>query len=354
MVAVAAAGGAGGAGEPPGARGSLVTALGSMWSALVLGLLAAIFAWIWYGGAGEKPPAEEEEEREQEACEPRAGEEETASGYCLEDQVPVYESKEQILEERASENLQNIPVMEEVNYVHGILDETCQHTVAELVSSKSSRPGSLGIHTSEVTEGKGQGIAKENIKNQLTCPLSQEENGHLSQPLGIKLADLWKQEVNHHTAVDSACDSLACKVNEELEQHSTNLISEEVVKSGLVETEVKSSEGDVKIKQVAAVSPMPQNVYVTFKVHYITDSDVQLIAVTGDHKNLGVWETYIPLKCDKDGFWSDSISLPADTRVVWKFVMVENGKIKRWEECSNRSLETGNDDKEVYQWWGYL
>ncbi|XP_030046437.1 starch-binding domain-containing protein 1 [Microcaecilia unicolor] len=362
---MAATGDAGGAGEspvqPPGSRGSLVTALNSMWSALVLGILAAIFAWFWFGGSGEKPPAaQEEEEREQEACEPRAGEEETATGYCLEDQMPVYEVKEQILEESASKgNLQNIPTVEEAGREHGVLDETCQRTVAESVNclqgSESLRPGSLGLVTCDVTEAKGQGIAKESIKNLLfTCPDGQQEKGHLGQPLGRELADSWEQAVNHPAAVDGVCDSFTCKVNEEFEQHSSNLSSEEVAKSGLVEAEAKSPEGDGKIKQVAAISPMPQNIHVTFKVHYITQSDIQLIAVTGDHKNLGVWEAYIPLKCDKDGFWSDSIALPADTRVVWKFVMVENGKIKRWEECSNRSLETGHDDKEAHQWWGYL
>ncbi|OCT97297.1 hypothetical protein XELAEV_18009523mg [Xenopus laevis] len=96
-----------------------------------------------------------------------------------------------------------------------------------------------------------------------------------------------------------------------------------------------------KIKRVAAVQPMPHSIKVDFKVHYITNSDTQWLAVTGNNEKLGGWETFVLLKSGKDGFRSHSAILPADTNVEWKFVMVENGKIKRWEECSNRSLTTG-------------
>ncbi|XP_006010883.1 uncharacterized protein STBD1 [Latimeria chalumnae] len=109
---------------------------------------------------------------------------------------------------------------------------------------------------------------------------------------------------------------------------------------------------DPKSKQVLAVPPMPQNVNVTFQVHYITTSDAQLIAVTGNHEALGDWENFLLLKPNKDGFWSDSVLLPMNTRIEWKFVVVENGKIQRWEECCNRCLETSHEDIKAHQWWG--
>ncbi|NWY04166.1 STBD1 protein, partial [Nothoprocta ornata] len=112
-------------------------------------------------------------------------------------------------------------------------------------------------------------------------------------------------------------------------------------------------DGDLKAKRVAAVPPMFQNIHVTFRVHYITHSDAQLIGVTGDHECLGQWHSYVPLKHDKDGFWSESITLPVDTTVEWKFILVENGKVKRWEECSNRTLVTAHEDQMAHQWWGY-
>ncbi|XP_003414256.1 starch-binding domain-containing protein 1 [Loxodonta africana] len=121
-------------------------------------------------------------------------------------------------------------------------------------------------------------------------------------------------------------------------------------RSVLVESRVQ--EVDVKTKKVVEVFPEPQQVSITFQVHYITSTGEQFIAVTGDHESLGRWNTYIPLQYSKDGFWSHSVSLPANTVVQWKFVVVENGEVIRWEECSDRFLETGHEDKVVQEWWG--
>ncbi|XP_004703447.2 starch-binding domain-containing protein 1, partial [Echinops telfairi] len=107
----------------------------------------------------------------------------------------------------------------------------------------------------------------------------------------------------------------------------------------------------VEVKTVA-LFPEAQQVSVRFQVHYVTSPGEQLIAVTGDHERLGGWSTYIPLQGSKDGFWSRPIALPADTVVQWKFVVVEKGEVTRWEECSNRLLETGHEDKVVQEWWG--
>ncbi|XP_004596281.2 starch-binding domain-containing protein 1 [Ochotona princeps] len=116
--------------------------------------------------------------------------------------------------------------------------------------------------------------------------------------------------------------------------------------------EAGGREADVKPGRVVAASAEAQQVSIRFQVHYVTSTDVEFIAVTGDHEHLGRWNTYIPLHCNKDGLWSHSVLLPADTVVQWKFVLVENGGVTRWEECSNRVLETGRGDQVVHRWWG--
>ncbi|XP_061119834.1 uncharacterized protein stbd1 [Conger conger] len=103
----------------------------------------------------------------------------------------------------------------------------------------------------------------------------------------------------------------------------------------------------------AAVQPTTQTVAVSFCVHYITDSSFQLLAVTGNQQELGDWKEFVPLRRAKDGFWVSSVDLPADVHVEWKFVVVENGRIHRWEECSNRHLETGCENViHLHKWWG--
>uniref|UniRef100_A0A8C5LXP4 Starch-binding domain-containing protein 1 n=1 Tax=Leptobrachium leishanense TaxID=445787 RepID=A0A8C5LXP4_9ANUR len=120
------------------------------------------------------------------------------------------------------------------------------------------------------------------------------------------------------------------------------------------EADFKPIEGETaREKKVAAIQPMPQLVNIVFKVHYITHKDSQQLAVIGDHEGLGGWEDCNLMTYDKDGFWTHSVLLPSDTNVEWKFVMVEDGKIKRWEECANRSFKTGHDDTNAHMWWGH-
>ncbi|XP_074130771.1 starch-binding domain-containing protein 1 [Sminthopsis crassicaudata] len=116
--------------------------------------------------------------------------------------------------------------------------------------------------------------------------------------------------------------------------------------------DAQGQEAHLKTKRVAAVSPLSQQVSVQFQVHYVTTSAEAVVAVTGDHESFGSWLNYVPLQCGKDWFWSRSVPLPMDTALKWKFVVVENGSIVRWEECSNRYLETGNEDMVVHKWWG--
>lgn len=108
-------------------------------------------------------------------------------------------------------------------------------------------------------------------------------------------------------------------------------------------------------KRVLAVQPMPQNVNVTFRIHYLTLSPYQTVAVTGDQQELGLWKSVVPLERAKDGYWSCMVSLPAESHVEWKFVVLEKGEVCRWEECGNRLLYTGyGDDLLVHKWWGFL
>ncbi|XP_056586595.1 uncharacterized protein stbd1 [Triplophysa dalaica] len=109
-------------------------------------------------------------------------------------------------------------------------------------------------------------------------------------------------------------------------------------------------------KRVATVQPLPQQVHVTFRIHYITHSSSQLVAVTGSLQELGAWESFVPLHRAKDGFWANTVTLPMESQVEWKFVLVEDGKICRWEECGNRYLVFSGQDEELYlnKCWGCI
>lgn len=106
-------------------------------------------------------------------------------------------------------------------------------------------------------------------------------------------------------------------------------------------------------KKVVAVQPMPQKVSVTFRVQYRTQWPHQTVAVTGNHPELGGWKGFIPLEKVEEDHWSGVVSLPSDSQVEWKFVLLEQGQVCRWEECRNRLLDTGlADDLLVHTWWG--
>ncbi|KAL4617314.1 starch-binding domain-containing protein 1 [Arapaima gigas] len=54
-------------------------------------------------------------------------------------------------------------------------------------------------------------------------------------------------------------------------------------------------------------------------------------------------EESTPLECERD------------CQVEWKFVLIEDGKICRWEECCNRHLYTGHDEAiSLNKCWGYI
>ncbi|KAF7696849.1 uncharacterized protein stbd1 [Silurus meridionalis] len=118
---------------------------------------------------------------------------------------------------------------------------------------------------------------------------------------------------------------------------------------------VTKDEVDLLNKKVGTVLPMPQLVQVNFRVHYITHSTKQILAVTGNQQELGSWESFVPLRSIENGFWSCTISLPLDSQVEWKFILVEEGKIRRWEECENRYFVVSGQEEQIHlhKNWGY-
>lgn len=122
-----------------------------------------------------------------------------------------------------------------------------------------------------------------------------------------------------------------------------------------VPEDMMKDEGELMNKKIGTVFPMPQLVQVSFRVHYITQSPMQILAVTGNQQELGFWESFVPLRSVENGFWFCTISLPLDSQVEWKFILVEEGKIRRWEECENRYFAVTGQEEEIHldKNWGY-
>uniref|UniRef100_A0A8B9R5U8 Starch-binding domain-containing protein 1 n=1 Tax=Anas platyrhynchos TaxID=8839 RepID=A0A8B9R5U8_ANAPL len=279
-----------------------------LWPALVVGLLAALVAWLWYG-SGDGRGQESGGEAAGEAPRARAGED-----------APQHNHAES---SRAA----------------------CRAPEKELAKpcAAASEPDA-GEHPVDVRGGQA---------GQPRPPVGQASDGWCVMSSGGVCKDGSEEQLGQPAQV------------RDLDQEEWEVVSEhldwgEAGRNGSVEDSDSKEweqgdcpDGDLKAKRVAAVPPMFQNIHVTFRVHYITHSDAQLIGVTGDHECLGQWHSYVPLKYDKDGFWSESVSLPVDTKVEWKFILVENGKVTRWEECSNRTLVTEHEDRIAHQWWGH-
>ncbi|KAJ8007410.1 hypothetical protein DPEC_G00117210 [Dallia pectoralis] len=118
----------------------------------------------------------------------------------------------------------------------------------------------------------------------------------------------------------------------------------------------ESFDGGLHGKKMAAVLPIKhKSIRVRFSIHYHTHSPQQELAVTGNLPELGSWKGFVPLERGQGGFWVSSFLLPVERQVEWKFVLVEDGMIKRWEECVNRCLETGSGGEELVlsKWWGF-
>ncbi|XP_043920919.1 starch-binding domain-containing protein 1 [Protopterus annectens] len=181
--------------------------------------------------------------------------------------------------------------------------------------------------------------------------IKKKENYRLSE---LDLTNLESEEEKSAKKASEPCRKISANcVFEDLENKLQSQTSEYTPTGKVAFKSVNKINKENKRTLIAPTYPMPQNVLVNFRVHYITHTDSQQIAVTGSHDILGKWEKCISLKIDKDGFWSGNVLLPVDTRVEWKFVMVDSGKFSHWEECNNRFLETGFEDQEVHRCWGF-
>uniref|UniRef100_A0A8C6ZJ53 Starch binding domain 1 n=1 Tax=Nothoprocta perdicaria TaxID=30464 RepID=A0A8C6ZJ53_NOTPE len=314
-----------------------------LWPALLVALLAALAAWLWYGGADGR--GERGGEAEEAAAAPHRaglgaagppvrGPASTGSGF--EGQGGLGPGPQEDLAAAART---------ELNHVHSDgasrkLAETEPLLARQPVGSQEHPNEASRSHVGEPRPQKGQASDGWCVMSLAEAPAEvRKDTGEelLGPPMESRDLDHeeWEVVSEHQAWGDTAKSS------------STEDCDSKEWEQG------DCPEGDLKAKRVAAVPPMFQNIHVTFRVHYITHSDAQLIGVTGDHECLGQWHSYVPLKYDKDGFWSESITLPVDTTLEWKFILVENGKVKRWEECSNRTLVTAHEDQMAHQWWGY-
>ncbi|XP_034958999.2 starch-binding domain-containing protein 1 [Zootoca vivipara] len=305
----------GGGGEP----------VAGLWPALLVALVAALLAWLWYGRGDGK------------------GKEE--AGGSPQRQRGDRESLQRSYEPAVT--------------------ETKPINVSSAQEPVGNQLGPPGEHSSP--DVPGEFPEREQPAEESTTPLMNYKEYLRNEAFGYPTtAPQQSPEAEVHEASTSAeagapSDKHEERCVEQRHHHSVDHEEWEIVPehSAWREATRKSSVDDAsskdpeQAKRVAAVSPMPQTVHVTFRVHYITHSEAQLIAITGDHECLGQWHHYVPLRCDKDGFWSDSVVLPVDTRVEWKFIVVENGKVRRWEECDNRTLMTEHEDRVAHKWWGF-
>ncbi|XP_050176524.1 LOW QUALITY PROTEIN: starch-binding domain-containing protein 1 [Myiozetetes cayanensis] len=314
--------------------------------ALLVGLLAAVLAWFWYGGSDGRGEAEGGEAAAAGGEGPRrASGEPAATGDAAASAEPVRREVAAAVPgaPKPGEDLAAAP-REEINHVQS--------------GAVWGQPVEVEIPKQDATDARKH--ADDTAGSQAGEPgaqVGQASDGWCVMNLAGASEDDCKARSEEQSSQPAESRDLD---HEEWEVVSEHLVEGEAGKDGSVEDSDSREweqgdccDGDLKAKRVAAVPPMFQNIHVAFRVHYITHSEAQLIGVTGDHECLGQWHSYVPLKRDKDGFWSESISLPADTRLEWKFILVENGKVRRWEECGNRTLVTEHEDQIVHQWWGY-
>ncbi|XP_047422980.1 starch-binding domain-containing protein 1 isoform X1 [Sciurus carolinensis] len=343
--------------------------MGSVWSALLVGggLAGALFVWLLRGGPGDNGKDGDAALGEAAA----AGEDQDAGGGGLSpgSQKQELVTKPEHLQEsnghlisetkgrgnlqEASQGLQN-PSGEH-------WDNARQHAPAR------QNPGTHSVATSEIGNSRGYSQVS---RNESLESHTGEQRFQKEHDTPTKAATCFAQKMpssnllmNRATEVSLArLNSQDLTDHEDWEMVSRHSSWGDVGLGGSLEAsmdcgkstlvEARGWEMNGKTKKFAAMASESRQVNIRFQVHYITSTDRQFIAITGDHENLGRWKTYIPLHYHKDGFWSHSVFLPADTVVEWKFVLVENGGVTRWEECSNRLLETGHEDKVVQGLWG--
>uniref|UniRef100_A0ABM5GKI3 Starch-binding domain-containing protein 1 isoform X2 n=1 Tax=Pogona vitticeps TaxID=103695 RepID=A0ABM5GKI3_9SAUR len=326
-------------------------ALAGFWPAVLVALVAAFLAWLWYG-RGDGPGKEAEAEaavaqgssprREAPGGEGTPGPREPFPRFS----EPLQKSCDHVVSETKPRD-----VSHHFEPVENQLVPPAEGTAAPSLLKES--PETESMH-------KQSGSPVTNYKDYVREETPFSYPAAASEPPHSKESPVPGVNLSAEAGPSGEKDEERC--TEQLRHHSVDHEEWEVVpehsawggtgarKSSVDDASCKDLD---QAKRVAAVSPMPQTVHVLFRVHYITHSEAQLIAITGDHECLGQWQHYVPLRCDKYGFWSDSVILPVDTRVEWKFIVVENGKVRRWEECDNRVLTTDHQDRVAHKWWGY-
>ncbi|XP_076999231.1 starch-binding domain-containing protein 1 [Tamandua tetradactyla] len=346
--------------------------MGSVWSAVLVGggLAGALFVWLLRGGAedagNEGDAAQKKDAPSGEAAAPggdQGGNGEPSRGELVTKPEHLQESNGCLISEtKGLGNLQEAAwKLQSPSGEDGNCDSSRQHTATgQFLDTESLAPYELGISGvySEVSRNESLQKGQETSAKAATHFAGKSPSSSL-------LTDRAKEEVSL-----AQLDSQDLGGHEDWEVVSRHSSWGDVGLSGSLEapvlgpkqgmdygrstfTEARGQEVNMKTKKAVSASSESEQVNIRFQVHYVTNTDVQVVAVTGDHENLGRWNTYIPLQNSKEGFWSHSVSLPADTVVEWKFVVIENGEVTRWEECSNRFLETGHEDKVVQEWWGF-
>ncbi|KAJ0015490.1 hypothetical protein NQD34_009110 [Periophthalmus magnuspinnatus] len=195
---------------------------------------------------------------------------------------------------------------------------------------------------------------KVEVKKEQACAASKEEGEKLdSEKTEISIMEATMD--HNEWIIDGSYQVLPWMNLTSSRDASSSKEGVELVESKLSAQTSTTEDGAENAKKVLAVQPMPQNVNVTFRVHYLPLSPYQTVAVTGDQQELGAWKSVVPLEKTKDGYWSCVVGLPAESHVEWKFVVLDKGEVCRWEECGNRLLYTGyGDDLLVHKWWGFL
>ncbi|XP_037684906.1 starch-binding domain-containing protein 1 [Choloepus didactylus] len=348
--------------------------MGTVWSAVLVGggLAGALFVWLLRGGAEDTGNGDAEQKKDAPVGEATAPGSDQGGGGGLSPgpsrREPVTKPDLQesngclISETKDLGNLKEAAwILQSSSGEDGNCDHSRQHVPSgRFPDTESLAPSEIGISRgySEVSRNESPPKGQETSAKVATCFAGKLASSNLIMDRAkeeVSLARLDSQDPDDHGDWEM------------LSRHSS---WGDVGLSGSLEApmlgpnqgmdcgrstvaEARGQEVNMKTQKVVPMSSESQQVNVRFQVHYITNTDVQFIAVTGDHENLGRWNTYIPLQNSKEGFWSHSVSLPADTVVEWKFVVVENGEVTRWEECSNRFLQTGHEDKVVQEWWGF-
>uniref|UniRef100_H0XF66 Starch-binding domain-containing protein 1 n=2 Tax=Otolemur garnettii TaxID=30611 RepID=H0XF66_OTOGA len=351
--------------------------MGAVWSALLVGggLAGALFVWLLRGDAGgsrKDGDAEPEEDAPPgEAAAPggdRGGGGGRSPGPSGQDLVTKPEHLQESNGRLISETKD---LLEEAWRLQNPSREVCDMSREHVPSGQF--PDTTPLATSENSNSRSypESSRNENLESRIGewgFPKGQEMPAKAATCSAEKLSPSNLLVDGHEEASLAQLDRQDLANHEDWEMVSRHSSWGDIGLGGSPETSVLSlnqgmdygrstvmdargREARGEVERVAG-SSKTQQVSIRFQVHYVTSTDRQFIAVTGDHENLGRWNTYIPLRYCRDGLWSHSVVLPADTGVEWKFILVENGEVTRWEECSNRFLETGREDKVVHEWWG--